>query len=77
MKKVARNSIATNEEGVVQCRTRTNSLSMKEKNLSLQDRAVTVLSEEEWDQVVEMLENPPELSPKLIKAIERYREVVN
>ena len=78
LKKNDRASVATKgrRHGSPKCETRSKPASMKGKNLSLQGSAITILSEKEWEQVTDMLNNPPELSPKLTKAIDRYKEAV-
>ena len=78
LKKVTHTSVATKgkRHGSPKCETQSKPAQMKGKNLSLQGRAITILSEKEWEQVTDMLNNPPELSPKLTKAIDRYKEAV-
>ena len=79
VKTVARANVVTKgkQSGLPKCETVLKFPSMKGKNLSLQGRAITILSEKEWEQVTDMLNNPPELSPKLVKAIDRYKETAN
>ncbi len=47
-----------------------------EINYSEYGNPAIFVSERDWKLVIDMIENPPDLSPKLLKAIKRYNESV-
>ena len=74
MKKVALASVATKgkRHGSAKCETRPQPASMKGKNLSLQGRAITVLTDREWEQLMDALDNPKGPGPQLKKIWQKY-----
>ena len=46
--------------------------SMEEPNLSLQGRAITILSDRDWEQLMDSIDNPRGPSPDLIKLCQKY-----
>ena len=80
MKKVAGTSIATNGQNKLKkCsdatqseKVKANSRTMEEANQSLQGRAITILSDRDWDQLMDSLDNPPDPSPELRSLWQKY-----
>ena len=74
MKVVARNSIATNgtRNEAPKCETQSKPVAMKNENLSLQGRAITTLTDREWEQLMEALDGPQEPGPELRKMCQKY-----
>ena len=75
MKVVARNSIATKRKqyGSTKCgKSQSDSRTMEEANQSLQGRAITLLSDRDWDQLMESINNPRGPSPELIEMCKKY-----
>ena len=78
MKKVAHTSVSTKgkRHGSAKCETRAKSTSVEESSVYEYGNPVIVVSERDWNLVMETIENPPEPSPIMLKAVERYKECV-
>ena len=75
VKVIARNSVVTKgtRTEAPQCaKSRSNSRTMEEANQSLQGRAITLLSDRDWDQLMDSINNPRGPSPELIEMFKKY-----
>ena len=73
MKKVAHTSVATKGKGAPQCaKNRSDLRTMEEANKSLQGRAITILSDRDWEILMNALEGPQEPEPELVKMWQKY-----
>ena len=74
-KKVALARCATKgkQHGSTKCRkSQSDTRTMEEANQSLQGRAITLLSDRDWDQLMDSLDNPKGPSPELVKMWQKY-----